>query len=311
VLSVGAIGFRNHAARVIACVEATGRARVDVVLHPSADAAATGRRTVRDVEALRACDAVLVLSPNDTHAGYLAALADGYRGYVFCEKPPVARPEEIQLLERLDPARTFFDFNLRFSRFAELASDARLGKVVSADATVTHGLAFRPHYPGSWRADPSKHGRGLFESVAVHFVDLFAWLAGPVARVTHVASSVAGTGGAPDTCRVLLEHAGGATSSILASYAAPAATRLALLGTEGALVQERGRVTLGAPRDTFDARGRFAEPPVVLDETAEDPFEASLQRSVDHFIARAAAGQAFDPALFDASVATTRHLVGA
>jgi predicted dehydrogenase len=314
-LRVGAIGWRGHAGRMIGLVEASGMGRVEVAYHPRAVPPMTGG-TVQ-FAALLDCDAVLILSPNDTHAAYLQQLGDaGYRGHVLCEKPPATTAEGLAICERQDPARTFFNFNYRFCRWRALAeaaiADGRLGTPIHADAVVTHGLAFKKDYPQSWRADGTRHRHGVLETVAIHFVDLFAALLGPVESCDYAPRLVSGAGTAFDTCSISARHGGG-SSTILASYAAPYALRVALHGTNGSVVWDDQRITYHGPRDTLDTAGRSAAPPaeVLAEAGAESFYEDSLKRAVTFFLEHCRDGRPFAPDLFAHSLATNRLVLAA
>src|SRR5260370_25252538 len=169
-LNLGAIGDRNHAARMIAIAAASGLARVTRIYQPRR--ALGGGRYCANLDALRDCDAVLILSPNDTHLQYLEALSQRFSGYIFCEKPPVASKDQLARLAQLDlqKERTFFDFNLRFGPVREAIDEARggglLGDLVACSAVCTHGLAFKDSYPTSWRADVPRHPPRLPDTVA-------------------------------------------------------------------------------------------------------------------------------------------------
>lgn len=150
-MRIGAIGWRNHAARMIGLVDASGLGRVEVVYHPDRRPEHPGGTT--RFEDLLGCDAVMILSPNGTHGAYLRRLADSYGGYVSCEKPVVTTGAELDAVRGMDKGRTFFNFNLRFSRWAGIiraaVDDGRLGRVLHAEVQATHGLAFKDVYPGS------------------------------------------------------------------------------------------------------------------------------------------------------------------
>jgi predicted dehydrogenase len=312
-LRIGAIGWRNHAARMIDVVDASDLGRVTVVYHPATPPDRPGGTT--RFEDLLDCDAVMILSPNDTHGGYLRRLAAGYGGYVFCEKPPVTTLADWEAVRGMDKGRTFFNFNLRFSRWArrieEALADGRLGRLLHAEVQATHGLAFKDIFPGSWRADGERHRHSVLETVAVHFVDLLGRVMGPVERYDYAPSIVAGRGTAYDTCHLATRHQGGGTASVLASYAAPSALRLSLLGSNGVLVCDHAGIELRGPRDTFDARGNFATPPVLSAEAADwaDVYAEGLVRSVGFFLEHCRDRRPLPDRLFDLSLETNRMVL--
>lgn len=151
----------------------------------------------------------------------------------------------------------------------------------------------------------------MLETVAVHFVDLLGHAMGPVERFDYAPSNVAGRGGAWDTCHLATRHAGGATASVLASYAAPFALRLTLTGSNGLLTCDHTGIELRGPRDSFDARGSFAPPPVVHAEAIDyyDMAVESLARSVAFFLEHARDHRPLPERLFDLSVGTTRMVL--
>ena len=311
-LRVGVIGYRNHAARIRRILEEMSGVAVSRVFHP--DRRPDVEQGTNRLEDLRECDAVFIVSPNATHASYLDTFAD-FPGYIFCEKPPVTSRRELAAI-RNDPARTWFNFNMRQGLFARVARESleagALGRVLFADATTCHGLAFKPGYPESWRADASSHRGGILETVAIHYLDLFKHLFGDVRSASALARNVAGTGSAPDTVRCALSFAEGCMSTITASYAAPFHNTARIVGTEAVLEKIGDRVMLRGPRDTFDESGRFVDPPVLETfETPEGGLHAdSLRRSVAWFVQRAMTGQALDGRSFRESLGTMELLFG-
>jgi predicted dehydrogenase len=311
-LRLGAIGCRNHAERMIRLADASGLGRVELIHHP-------GRRLddpryTDRFEDLLDCDAVLVLSPNGTHADYLRQLAARYGGYVFCEKPPVNTLADLESMSS-PPERTFFNFNLRFSllrRSIETAlASGQLGRIVACRATVTHGLAFKDFYPSSWRADGAKHPHGVAETVAVHYVDLFILLLGAPRKVHYVPGLISGRGSAYDTCRLLLSFADGVTADVLTSYAAPLENTVEIIGTEGILTLSNGVLKLCRPRDTFNEAGFFVTPPVEEEHHFDGDaiYEESLAASMRIFLEACRDKTQFPSDLFEKSIATNRLIL--
>ncbi len=310
-IRVGAIGHRNHAARVLELVERSGIAEVAHVF--DARRLAEHPRATERFEDLLRCDAVMVLSPNATHFEYLARLV-GYRGYVFCEKPPVSTLEELDALERLglDRGRTFFDFNLRFSALARVVERARrdgvFGEPVFASAVVTHGLAFKPSYASSWRAVAELHRNGVAETAAIHWLDLFTTFFGEPTSCAYWPARLSGVGTATDSCRIVLGFASGATADVVASYASPRRTEAQLVGTNGIVRLRDGVLEVLSPRDTFDPSGRFADPPSVHAEPGggDALYDDSLAASVTAFLEACAANTRFPEHAFDTALASNR-----
>lgn len=312
-LSIGAIGYRNHAARIIDLVEGSSRARISHVFHPTRWQEAPNG--VDSIEALMECDAVMILSPSDTHYHYLNYFSGcGYQGYLFCEKPPVVTTAELEAL-RIDPARTYFNFNQRCGRVRSFVQEAMaeglLGTPVSASIVVGHGLAFKPAYKGSWRSDIRRHRHGVAETLAIHYVDLLEQILGPAADLGYHSWNVARTGTADDSCRFSLRFGTGAVGEVVASYAMPLCHSVRVVGTDGIVEYERGRLSLRHPRDTFDERGYFASAPVLLSEnwSEEQLYQDSLRRSVDYFLDVCEGHKAFPAPLCFSSLELCRRIL--
>lgn len=311
-LLIGAIGYRGHAARIIEFIESSGMAEVRMIYHPTADV--PGRAVTRRLDDLGGCDAIFILSPNRTHAAYLARFARAYPGYVFCEKPPVVVIEDLRAI-RNSPERTYFNFNLRRSELARVI-EARLasgffGRVLRADAALTHGLAFKPEYPGSWRADIARHPLGVTETVSVHFLDYFMALFGKPSEITHRASNQSGCGTAADTSALTCAHESGVLSTIFASYAAPFGYDVRITGTNGLLTYDGESILLRGPRDCFSETGSFVCPPVVEELSAplEVLWNRSLEKSVRLFLEHCRDRTPFPAAWFRDALATNEVLL--
>ena len=268
------------------------------------------------IEALFDLDAVIIASPNNTHADYLAAFSQSFDGYIFCEKPVVNRKEDLDRLN-IDVSRTFVNFNYRYSGFAEAVknagSDGRLGKPIRFSATMTQGLAFKADYLTSWRADASQHLHGVTETKAVHQIDLAFHIFGPASDLRYIPSNQSGNGTAYDTCSVDLSFEGGASAHVFASYAGTLATHIQLLGTNGHIEYRNGVLSCFSPRDIFDARGYFAPPPETIlrdyRNEPEDMYLESLRKSVAYFLDTARRGGKFPKSEMQASLNSTEFVL--
>lgn len=311
---MAAIGCRNHAAKVISLVESGEGAEVTCLYHPQGKI--DDPRGTSDLSAILASDAVFILSPNATHFPYLHYLREqGYSGYIFCEKPPVTTASDLAHLRRFPSERLFFNFNLRFGALAsailEALKSGELGKLVHLSAVVTHGLAYRESFSGSWRALRESHPKSVFESVSIHFIDLFQWVAGPLLSLENEFSIVAQRGTAWDTCKTDMVHESGASACIVSSYAAPYLLHVLVIGTNGVIELRDGELTVSSPRDTFDETGLFMSPPAQRRMVLEprDLFAESLPHAVRFFLNHCAALIPIPPLFFERSLASTDWLL--
>ncbi len=313
-ISVGIIGHRNHAARLLDLVAAADQAEVAAVYHPNY--VPPHPKGTSDFRALLDLDAVMIASPNHTHADYLAAFSKDFGGYVFCEKPVVSRKEDLEKLQ-IEASRTFVNFNYRHSGFAQAVQDARrdgrLGDPIHFTASMTQGLAFKADYPSSWRADAAQHLHGVTETKAIHQIDLAFHIFGPPVDLRYTPSNRSGNGTAYDTCAVDLSFEDGACAHVFASYAGPLTTRIELMGTNGRIEYRDGVLSCFSPRDTFDDRGYFAPPPETIlrdyRNQPEDMYQESLRRAVTYFLDTAHSGGEFPEDEMRASLNSTEFVL--
>lgn len=138
-----------------------------------------------DVLADRAVDAVVVVTPTDTHCDIVLAAAAAGK-HVLCEKPMASTPEQcdrmiaacekagaklqVGFMRRFDPG---------FRRMKELLDAGEAG-----DPTLVKSLTHGPSEPQSWMYDISRSGGPLAE-VNSHDFDTLRWLAGSEAAWVH------------------------------------------------------------------------------------------------------------------------------
>lgn len=211
-------------------------------------------------------DAVLVATPHFSHPPLAqAALRRGL--HVLVEKPVAAHVADARrMLEaHTDSSRVFgVMFNQRtsgyFRHIRTLIRDGALGALSRVQWTITDWFRTDAYYAsGGWRATWAGEGGGVLLNQAVHNLDLFWWLFGPVRRVRahchfgrHHAIEV------EDEVTAYLELANGATAVFITSTGeAPGSNRLEIAGDRGRLVLEgetirftRNRVPAGEHRRT-------------------------------------------------------------
>jgi predicted dehydrogenase len=310
-LNIGLIGYQNHAARLLELVNQSTLAKVRHVYHPIKELALPG--ATRELVDLFACDAIFIASPNDTHFGYLQYLSENYSGYIFCEKPPLSSLQELDEYSG-NSKRVFFNFNYRFSRIRDAVTESiengELGQPIHMFVSMSQGLAYKDSYPGSWRADATRHRHGVTETKSIHFIDMAIFLFGDLSDYNYTPSNIAKTGSAYDTSFINLHFRSGPIVTLLMSYATPLTSEMRVVGTNGVIEYKDDVLKIYSPRDTFDERGFFASPPEKIifgyANTAKDLYEESLERSVDYFMQICADGMDFPANLHQASLDTNR-----
>ena len=315
ILQIGIIGYRNHALRLIQLVSQNEYSEVKVVYHPYKKLdlpCATNR-----IQDLYQCDAIVISSPNQSHFGYIVRFLKHYKGYIFCEKPPVNSLADLQRLSNIpcsDKNRVYFNYNYRFELLNSILNDSiylkKLGSILHIEILSAHGLAFKKEYINSWRADGENNLHAITETVAIHFIDILGLKFGQFNNYVYNPSIIANTGNAYDTVHIALNF-DKVTASIFASYACPVIDDISIIGTEGLLRISDGQLNFYYPRDTFDENGFFKAPPLIQKSKIDMQYEyqKSLRNSFEFFIDHAHKKKKIDLKYFDASISSNRFLL--
>lgn len=133
-------------------------------------------------------DAVLVCTPNDTHAEIsIAALNSGKN--VLCEKPMARNVEEsAAMLKASEKSSAVFKcgFNHRHHpavmQAKGMVDRGALGKLMFM--RCRYGITGRVGYEKDWRMDISVSGGGQLMDQGQHVLDLFRWFGGEIREVS-------------------------------------------------------------------------------------------------------------------------------
>ena len=228
---VGAgMGATPHAASL---ADLSGRARVVGVYSRSPEsrsrlAARFGFPEAADLDGLVThpdVQAVLVLTPSNAHAD-VAERAMRAGKHVLVEKPlevTLARSERLVALAEEHGVRLgiMLQYRARPSsrRIRDLTANGAMGRLVTASLAVDW---WRPqaYYDQPGRGTYARDGGGVLVTQAIHALDLFISLAGPVAEVTcFTATSPIHAMEAEDVAAAALRFRSGAVGSFRASTA--------------------------------------------------------------------------------------------
>jgi predicted dehydrogenase len=133
-------------------------------------------------------DAVMVLTPPDTHAEIsIAAMKAGK--HVLCEKPLCRSIEEAENMIQASKENNVIlkcGFNHRHhpavSEAKKILDKGGIGKPLFG--RCNYGICGRPGYENEWRANPDHAAGGQFLEQGIHAIDLFSWFMGEISEVT-------------------------------------------------------------------------------------------------------------------------------
>jgi predicted dehydrogenase len=225
---------RTPSIELVTCFSRDQRQREAFAAEAGCDAAPSFEASVDDPRV----EAVLLVTPNFTHAEQAAACAER-RKHVFVEKPIADTLEDGRAirsaceeagvtllvghgLRRLGAARAV----------KELVDKGELGRVVQADLNFSLAGTLKPD---SWRYRRETCPGGPLLQLGVHHADTLAYWLGPAARVHGSFARLVTDAEIDDVGVALVELESGARATIASSYVSPKTYSARLLGTEGVL----------------------------------------------------------------------------
>jgi predicted dehydrogenase len=223
-------------------------------------------------------DGVLIATSHTSHRQFIEEAAAAGK-HVFVEKPmtltledaraSVAAAEEAGIILQVGHQRRRTPANRRIK---ELLDTGTLGEVqvISSHHHSPNGMRM----PGeAWRRRPEESPLGSMTSLAVHSLDTFLYLGGPMRRV-FTSTRPAGPGGTIDQATALtIEFTTGVLGSILTSFYVPGLVELSVHGSAAAAFSREDGKSLLLNR---------LEPPGTeqLDLPTLDPVEEELSEFV-------------------------------
>jgi predicted dehydrogenase len=231
---IAAAAARTPSVELVTCFSRDAGRREAFAAGAGCEAAATFEAAIEDARV----EAVLLVTPNFTHAEQAAACAE--RGkHVFVEKPIADTLEDGRAIRAACEAAgvaLLVGHGLRRLGAARavkrLVDDGALGRVVQADLNFSLTGTLKPE---SWRYHRETCPGGPLLQLGVHHADtLLSWL-GPAARVQGSFARLVTEAEIDDVGVALVELESGARATIASSYVSPKTYSTRLLGTEGVL----------------------------------------------------------------------------
>ena len=204
------------------------------------DARAAGLEALPDLASLRdaGVEGVTITTPAGTHAD-LAVEALGLGLHVVVDKPFAATAEDARrIVAAASPDTVLTVYQNRrwdgdFLTIQGLVESGELGRVDRLESRIER---FRPDLPRWTRDRDSVHGGGVLVDLGPHLIDQAVHLLGPARQVFADLTILGDDRLSEDDAVVMLRHASGSRSTIVASvHAAAEGPRFRVSGTRGGL----------------------------------------------------------------------------
>lgn len=265
-VKVGMVGLGNigsHHIRYMKAMENIELAGVCDIVREKADRFAAEYNSKayyshEDLFRLSGIEAVLVAVP---HYDHVSVAVDAFnRGlHVLCEKPLAVHVNDaekiIEAYEKAREKKTEIKFGIMFmertlphyKKIKEIIDGDELGKLLRA--TWINTAWFRPqayYNSGGWRATWAGEGGGILTNQCPHNLDMYQWLFGMPVRVSgHANIGKYHDIEVEDEVTAYFEHRNGMIGHFITSTAeSPGTNRLEIIGENGKLVFEGGKIVL-------------------------------------------------------------------
>jgi len=268
-----------------------------------------------DQKSLIESDIIFITSPNNTHASYLRDLSGIYKGYIYCEKPPVNELKDVDLFDKIDHRKCFFGFNLRYSKIHTILSkyilDFRLGGLVSLKVHVSYPFSIKKEYLSSWKSDITKSPQGVVENLAIHYIDMCIEFLGDISRAWINSINISGNGSAADTANIVFKHSKCGVSNIFSSYATTYQEEIYFTFEGGDVVYNGESFAVYSPRESFDNNGLAIRPKISKEQKlyCDTLYNDSIEKCVQYFIGVVLDKKDFNVSIFNQSRKTIEAML--
>ena len=239
-----------------------------------------------NLENLKKYKIFFIISPNNTHFYYISKFCKN--SYIFCEKPPTNNHKELNKLKKINSNKIYFNFNFRFSRISKILSESKkfgLGKLIYSNIISGHGLAFKDIYKNSWRADKKKCPTGVFEMLAIHWIDLINYLFKIKKIKNFELKNLSKIGNSYDNCNLSLQTHNNAVIDVVCSYTSPVISKKTFIFKNGLILQDEDKIEIRGPALNIDKDNFLKKPKLIKKEILDEKkdYNESLELSIDYF----------------------------
>jgi predicted dehydrogenase len=169
-------------------------------------------------------EAIVNTTPNDVHLDTTRAAAEAGK-HVFLDKPianSVSEGRAITEACRKAGVVLALGYQRRreshFRWIRERIDAGEFGRLVNAEANISRDRLGQVDLK-SWRYTAAGMPGGVMLQIGIHYADVLEYLLGPVKAVSGRFAQLVLPGDNPDVASMVLEHEGGALSTLNASYA--------------------------------------------------------------------------------------------
>ena len=211
---------RSGKLKIVSCYSRSQQKREAFAAKYGCDAVSSYGEILHD----RSIEAVINTTPNNVHRETTSAAARAGK-HVFLDKPIANTIADARALTRAcrDAGVVLaLGYQRRkeshFRWIREQIDAGVFGKLVNAEANISRDRLGKIDL-SSWRYTSEGMPGGVMLQIGIHYTDVLEYLLGPIKAVSGRLAQLVLPGDNPDVASLILEHEGGALSTLNASYA--------------------------------------------------------------------------------------------
>ena len=271
------IGYKNHAKKIIKFINENKNIHIKNIYHPQKKLNNKFTNSLNDV---LESDAIFIICPTEKHFFYLNYLQKKkYNGYIFCEKLPVSRIEDVKKLRKFSYKKIYFNFNLEFSELAYQLKNKRFGKLKRLNIEDSKPFLLKKNINKNWRL---KDFKILITNILPHYLYLirkyldnnnFKILTGTKNENTKIIDNIS-----------MHIYSKNYLINIMLSYSDRLKKRYTLNFTKAAVEIDDDKTKIFKPIIKLNSKKRFINSPIYSVKKNIDMNYISNKKSVDFFI---------------------------
>lgn len=278
-LSIGVIGYKNHAEKIILILKK--KYRIKYIYHP--------RKTIKlknftnNINDFLNLDCIFIICPSKFHFYYLNFFnKNKFEGYIFCEKPPVTKLDDLKKISRFKNDKIYYNFNLRHSYISKFFEyDKILGKLVSLNIFDSKPLIYKKSLKKNWRMHVKDT---LITNNLVHYIDLILYkYQTNINKITMFTNKINKKFKIIDNITTLFKIKK-IVFNINISYSTVIEKLYLFYFSNGKIEINNNYVRIYYPANNINAEGNFDKPKLKKTIKIKKIFESSNEKSINYFL---------------------------
>ena len=278
-ISAGIIGYKNHSKKIINLLK--NKINIKYIFHPKKKLKIS--KFTNNIKDLLKVDCVFILCPSQYHYFYLKFLhINKFKGYIFCEKPPVTSKNDLKKLTKIINDKHYFNYNLRFSIFKNYLNDNNIfGKLIQISIQDSKPYIYKKGINKNWRTN--MHDT-LLTNNFIHYLDLINYsLKSKVDRLQILKRKINKKFKLIDTIQLSFKIRE-IFANIFISYATILDKKINLYYTNAKIEIDDKFIRIFHPFNNVDRKGYFKKPKLFYKKNINSIFGSSNKDSVNYFI---------------------------